>query len=227
VEKKPRKSSKDADEDEDEDVIDLEEGKIPESITMDTNSGSYHEEAADVVDVDTANSDTSATASERSSSPDTVSLAMSEAKKAAMTPLPLSPGGPLDVPLSPVANASEGGVSKVETASDLRRTCASEVISPPTTPNASYIEKNELCLPSIPDHLRIPMFEEGEEECKEEDEGEYGAAMLPLPLTRNDSVLSTNFDFIDDDSTDGNVCAICLSGYSELSVVCSLIMSSR
>jgi len=211
---KGRKSSEEAGENQDT-IKDAEEPTIPACITMESTNGAYEEEAAAAV-VEGLYLVAHASASERPMSSSAMSVGTPDVIKAAQTPLPLSPGGFLDVSPSPVANAAVGGVSNTQTVADVRHTFAS-VISPTST----YAPNDDFCSLSPSQGLSLPVLEGGEEECKKE-EREDAAVMLPLPptITRNlaaqdDPVLSSNFDFIDDDSTDDNVCAICLSGYGE------------
>ena len=213
IEKKPRSKSNDTVDDEEDNIEkDVEEGKIPESITMDTESESYHEEEAAASN---NRDDGNRIEQERLSPSDAESVATLEVMKTAATPLPNCPGGTLEAPLSPVAYAASD--AEVETDADLGPLFAPQDISPLTSSeSASYDEY----IPSLPRGLSIPRLE-GQEERKEEDvpASEESTSSFPVTiapnLTRQDSVLSTKFDFIDDDSTDGNVCAICLSGYGE------------
>lgn len=220
-------------EEEEEEEHDVEEAKIPESITMETKDGSFDEEATVVnEDASIAKSVTKTGASSRPMSPDVVlSETNPDLRKAAGIPLPMSPGGPLALPLSPVPNDSARGISTAETpdVANVRR-----MVTPPNlSPTSSDVSDgdSDLHFPSLSSSdLSIPVFDE-REECEDKD-GEYkeeqeeymeeeAVAMLPLPptiaanLTAQNSVLSSHFEFIDDDSTDGNVCAICLSGYGE------------
>ena len=198
------KSNKTVNDEEDSIEKDVEEGRIPESITMDIASESYHKQDAAA----SANSnDGNRIEAECLSPTDAECVATAEVMKAVATPLPNSPGGTLEAPLSPVVNAD----------ADLGRSFAPQTSSSLMPSESASCDE---CIPPLPHGLPIPR-REGQEECKEEDvpAGEESTSSVPVTnapnLTRQDSVLSTKFDVIDEDSTDGNVCAICLSGYGE------------
>lgn len=114
-------------------------------------------------------------------------------------------------PLSPIANSDSG-----ESHANVGRLFALlSPIMPAESENHDEDMSSNLSIPRV-------LVGQGEEELKEYDVSTGDKSMLPLSLanapdlTRQDhSVLSTNFDLIDDDSTDGNVCAICLDGYGE------------
>ena len=167
---------------------------IPKSITSGTDViDSYDEEATVVLGaMDTVYppDTTESRPAERTTTP--------EMGKATGTPLPLSPGGNLDMPTYPDLSSSIRGVSTVATVANVRRSFAPRVVAP--------------------QDLYPPATLSSMDEVKEGNEEEENVARMPPPtLSPNASaaVLKSNFDFVDDDSDNENVCAICLSGYGE------------
>lgn len=207
--KKKMKRTKEDDEDqEQENDLESQEDEIPASITLNSTFECGLDEEQVV--------------RESPLPPDEVARPMSPdlVIQAASIPLPISPGSPLEIPRqgTPVL-----GVSTSETCGNIRRSFPLKFALPKTTGEDD--DDDALYVPSFQpvESLILPTLS-GEEEYKEEE----AIARIPLPPTfapnlsqGEASVISSNFEYYDDDETDDNVCAICLDGYEEGEVLIS------